>query len=187
MKILGHQRLKPRTESVELGEAEDGTAVVVKLTAPRLNAVQELDNILDPPDEPQAPRTGEVQRDKRGRVEKDAGGSPIVGRNYDDPSHVAALAAHKKLVDRLNRAKTVAMLLECLGDQVEVEAKVEDYQGGGAAKLAGYYDKVWDELEGAGIDLVAISKLTQAALRLCGLQDDEVTNARDALGADSGN
>jgi len=187
MKILGHVGIKARTESVNLGDLEDGTALVIELKAPRLNAITSLDSELEAPPAPQAP-AGEVLRDERGRVQKDDGGRPITTRNERDPAYLKALEKHGELEGRHNRAKTLGMLLECIGGQIETEAKLEDYgEGKPAGALVDYYDAVWLELEAFGIDLVAINRLTNAAMRLAGLADEELDGAREALGATSGN
>lgn len=192
MKILGHVGIKPRMERVELGELGDekGT-LVINLKAPRLNSITALDAALDAPSAPTAPM-GEVVRDDRGRVKKDEQGRPITTRNEQDPAHLKALDEHAELVTRCNRAKTLGMLLECLGDQVETDAKLEDYTdgnggGGTAGPLIDYYDAVWLELEAFGVDLVALNRLTSAAMRLAGLADEELDEAREVLGTSSGN
>jgi len=171
MKILGHVGIKARTESVNLGELEDGTALVIELKAPRLNAITTLDAELDAPAAPQAP-AGDVLRDERGRVQKDEAGRPITTRNERDPAYLKALEEHGELEGRHNRAKTLGMLLECIGGQIETAAKLEDYGEGKPAGLVDYYDAVWLELEAFGIDLVAINRLTNAAMRLAGLADE---------------
>jgi len=196
MKILGHAKLKPRTEQVLIGEAEDGTPITLELKAPRLNSITTLDRLLEPPPPPEPPATGKVSRTPRGEVIKDDDGQPIVARNNKDPGHLKALATYAELETKHNRAKTVAMLLECLGEQVEIEAKQEDYEewkGEGErpkprkGALVDFYDLVWEEFEDAGLDLVSLNRLTDAALRLTGVRDEEVEDARDALGASSGN
>lgn len=190
MKILGHAGIKTRTESVELGKLEDGTALVVELKAPRLNAITAIDSKLEAPAAPKAP-AGEVLRDKRGRVQKDEQDRPITTRNEQDPAYLKALEKHSELEGRHNRAKTLGMLLECMDGQIETAAKLEDYgEAGGENKkgeLIDYYDAVWLELEDFGIDLVAINRLTNAAMRLAGLVDEELDDARETLGATSGN
>jgi len=192
MKILGHAKLKARTEQVRIGEAEDGTPITLELKAPRLNSITTLDKLLEPPPPPEPPATGKVSRTPRGEVIKDDDGQPVVSRNRKDPGYLKALEKYDELETKHNRAKTVAMLLECLGEQVEIEAKREDYTddaGGPGEKgaLVEFYDQVWVEFEEAGLDLVSLSRLTDAALRLTGVRDEEVEDARDALGASSGN
>lgn len=191
MKILGHARIKPRTEVVNVGELDNGEALTIELKAPRLNDITELDAKLDPPAAPLAP-AGEVMRDSRKRVLKDADGKPMTTRNEKDPAHIKALAEWQELADRCNRAKTIGLLLICMGEQVVPEAKLEDYTDGNggpgkAGVLVDYYDAVWTELEDFGIDLVGMGALTDAAMRLAGIGDDELDAAREKLGASSGN
>ena len=207
MKILGHSGLKPRTEKVKLGvSADDDSPIILELTAPRLNSITKLEEQLappDPPGEPAAPATGAVARDDRGRQITDDLGRPVVARNYKDPTYLLELKVHKaemvewdKVNDRYSRAQTMGMLLECLGGQVETDVKREDYEeweGIGQrpiprkGELVDYFDAVWDEFEEAGIDLVSLGRLSDAALRLTTVGDDEINDAKEALGASSGN
>lgn len=201
MRILGHTGIKPRTRTVRIGESEDGTPLELVLTAPSLNVMQSLDEVLVPPDPPAKPTApmSAVQRDGRGRVVKDGDGKPIALRNDKDPAYLeqlagwrAELAKHEEVEARYNRAKTIGMLLACMGDQVEPSASREDYTDGNAGAgakggLVDYYDAVWAEFEAFGLDLVILARLMEAMQQLAGLADEEVEQARSALGASSGN
>lgn len=170
MRILGHTALRAKTEDVCLGQTEDGESLVVRLTAPRLGFLARINDEL--PD-PTPPIVG-VKRRADGTVEKDAEGRPLQISNTDDP-------AHKKAVEAVGRMRTVAIILECLGDQVEVAARERDY-----GTRAQYMQAVWDEMEEFGFTLGALEKLTRAAMRLAGVGDDEVAAAKEALGAGPG-
>ncbi len=196
MKILGHARLKARTESVNIGEAEDdGTVLKLVLKAPRLNSVVTFDRLLEAPPPPEPPATGDVMRDARKLIIKDDAGHPIVARNYKDPAYLERLRDHADVVIKHERAKTIAMLLECLkrndGDgpaQVELGTNRKDYEKkdgspGPKGGLVDFFDAVWDEFEEAGFDIVTLGRLTDAALKLAGVREEEFSDAKEALGA----
>ncbi|KKN14485.1 hypothetical protein LCGC14_0995560 [marine sediment metagenome] len=207
MKILGHSGLKPRTEKVRIGVSEDDdTPIELVLKAPRLHSLTRIDEELqepEPPEAPEAPATGDVARDNRGRVRKDEFDRPIVARNYEDPAylkaledHKAKLAEHEKVEAQYGRASTMGMLLECLGGQVVLNVSRDDYQElkhdgtentDRKGSMVDYYDAVWDEFEAANIDLVALGQLSKAALRLTGVEDSEISDAKATLGSTSGN
>ena len=201
MKILGHSGLKRRTEEVGIGESlDDGVELKLTLTAPRLNSIDKINDELDPPPPPavpEAPSSGAVARTPRGEVIKDDMGRPVVARNYNDPNYLEQIKAHDqsmadygKLVTRYARARTMGTLLECLGGQLEIDAKRDDYEGDGKkGTLIDYYGAVWKEFEDCGIDIVSLGKLSDAALRLvgAGVTDDEITDGKAALGTTSGN
>lgn len=163
MKILGKSKIKPKAETVPLGVAEDGQRIDVIMTGPPLGYLEQLDEELPDPTPPQVvmrdPRTKEVLKDDDDR--------PITVGNVDDPVYL-------KQRGRINRAKTMALLLKCLGDQVEVKAQ---HNG----DPVGYYESVFQELEQAGVGLAAFKRLASASLRVSGLGVDEVDQARELL------
>lgn len=183
MKILGHHKIKRRTKKVEIGSTPEGLALCVEMHAPRLNAVLDYEKRLAPPPAPTPPSNGEVQRDGRGQVVKDELGRPIVGTNPNDPAYLEALKKHEGVVEDHYRAKTMALLMECLGDQVTIDSKRESFESDVA-----YYLAAWDEFDEIGLDMTAIHRLSDAALILSGVVEEEVKDAKAALvGEDEGN
>lgn len=194
MKILGKTKLKRRTKKVQIGQTEDGQPVIITLHAPRLSFVNGLEALLSPPDEPEAPSTGVVLRDARGQIVKDDSERPIVGKNYEDPGYKKLLKAHELVTDKFDRAQSMAVILECCDEsELELSIKVSDFSNGqgGPGKsgaLVDYYTLAWLEFEEANIDMVALSKLTEAAGELSAIKDEETDTAREALvGSGEGN
>ena len=194
MKILGHTKLKQRVKKVTIGEAESGEPITVTLHAPRLSFINGLDDILPEPPVPEAPSTGKVMRDDRGRIVKDDKDRPIVEQNYDDPNYKKRLLAHASACSAVERAQSMAILLECC-DPKEIALDLArdeftDGNGGPGKKgsLVDYYTAAWAEFEAANVDVIALAKLTQAAGTLSDVGDEEVADARAALvGGGEGN
>ena len=191
MKILGHTGIKPRLEVVELGESlDDGSQLEVTLKAPRLNTIDRINEEIRVPEPPEPP-AGAVMRDNRGRVMTDAEGRAMVERNWKDLGFLKKRATYELEVDRVKRAQGIALLIECLDGQIETQAQRSDYVGedggpGKAGSLVDYCHAVWEEFESFGLSLVALNRLLDAAMRLAGLRDDELAEAKAALG-ESGN
>lgn len=180
MKILGKTGVKPKTKTIPIGTAEDGTELELVLTAPSLTRVQELQEEIEEqePVKP-VPPAGEVMRDKRKRPLRDGDGNVITQQNTADPEYQAALKRYEEERLKCNRGLTMAMLIECLGDQVELDAKRDAFE-----RSVDFYDKVWKELQEFGIGLQALGNLMDAALVVCGLSEDELAGARETLGAE---
>ena len=188
MRILGKNRtIKRRTESVPIGKDNDDEAITLTLSAPRLNAVEELHASLPLPVEP-VPPVGEAVKGPRGELIRDAQGRPVTSRNRNDPAYLKALERHEESLDKFKRARTVALLVECIGDQLGFDADLADFDGkeGSKGALIDYYDALWVEIEKAGFDAAAINRLIDAAMRLVH-GGDEFKEARDDLVPTSGN
>jgi len=165
MGILGDVRLARRFREVIVGTDSAGNEVKLKVYAPKLGLIDRVQGEIPDPPVP-VTRSGNVLRDRRGQPVKDDKGQPIMEttEHHDDPDYVAACA-------RVEKARSIAMLLECLEDQIQPSVKRE-----GLAPLD-YYLKVWEELEDAGIGLGSFNALTNA----CEAMTQPMTVAEVAL------
>lgn len=170
MKILGHSSLRPRSISVPVGIAPDGSVVSLQLRAPRLGMLERLDAEIPEPQPPIVP--GRVVRDHRGRPVEGPDGSPIPLRNAEDPAYVLKS-------ERREKALSVAMVLSCLEP-----GQVTDLPDRNGQDPVDYFLAVWDGLEDAGLDIGAFRSLSEAAKRLGEpMSSIEVVQAKSALGA----
>ena len=169
MKILGHLKLKQRERTVLVGHTDTGEAVRLKVRAPKLNVYEAISEEIG---EPEAPLSGEVKRTARGKIRTGKDGQPLRGRNEEDPNYLREVAKTEK-------ARSIALVLSCLGDQVEPEILRGDLPA------VDYYLAVYEEMQDAGIDIAGFHALTSAATELSQpLTDDDVTKAKASLGAD---
>lgn len=175
MKILGHTKIRPRMKDVVVGYDDHDMPIVLRLSAPRLNRLDEIEATMPLP---LAPATKEVKRDKRGRPLKDAAGNVQVVRDENDPKHL-------KVCERVEKARTIAMIVECLVDgQVEYETP-KPTNGAEGEPVVDYYHRIWSEFEQAGLDTGAYRSLTNAAVQLSmPMSAEEVEEAKSLLGTD---
>lgn len=169
MKILGHAKLKQRERTVLVGHTDSGEPVRLRVRAPKLNIYEWISEEIG---EPEPPLNGEVKRTKRGKIVIGSDGQAVRAPNDQDPKYL-------KEVARCEKARSIALVLSCLGDQVEPEVKK------GSMDPVDYYHAVYDEMQDAGIDIAAFHSLTAAATELSQpLTEEEVGDAKAALGVD---
>tara|TARA_Y100001972_G_scaffold127430_1_gene184215 strand:+ start:119 stop:661 length:543 start_codon:yes stop_codon:yes gene_type:complete len=169
MKILGHVKLKARSQKVLVGQAESGEPVYLTMYAPKLNAYEALQEEI--PD-PEVPMNGKVLRNKRGKILLDEDGQHKREANPECPKYLARVA-------KSDKARSIALVLKCLGDQIEPETQK------GSMSAEEYYLAIYQELQDAGIDIAAFHALTMAASELSQpLTDEDFKDSKKALGVD---
>lgn len=163
-------KLDSRHEDVTIGTL-DGQPVTLRMKAPRLGVTDRIRQEMGPY-EPEAPQVG-LQKDERGRVLKGPDGRPVVMRNMDDPAYLEKSAAH-------TRATSVALVMECLRDEVTIETKREQH-----TTPVAYWLAVLAELGESGIDqgIWHMLNVTAARLTTKAPTRQEIEQAREALGA----
>lgn len=170
MKILGHDRLDERYEDVTVGTA-GGELIALRVKAPGLAAIDRVTQDIPDPQPPLCKGEHAIQRDDKGNPLRDGFGAVIVARDENDPDYKA------KLVEA-GRLRTCALLLECLGEQVELDAKREEFDS-----ALGFYQSVDRELAEAGLGIAEKRELGAAVNRLLHLDGPEIAKAREALGS----
>lgn len=166
MKILGFSKLKPRTRVVTVGVSEEGEPIRLTVAAPSLGVHSFLAREIPDPEPPM----GRALTDERGRALRDAQGRVKTERLTDDPAYLKELG-------QVEEARTIAMVIRSLGDQIEHELKPEDFRS-----RADYYLEIVKQLEAWGLDLGAWKALSRAVVELCDPQHDELAEASTALG-----
>ena len=153
--MLVHERADRRDEVVREVSATWGEAQVIE--GPVLSVPINTWEVDEDGDEMMDPSTGR----------------PLHALNEKDPGYQRKLSRRKKAV-------TVALFLECLGDQVKPGCTLDDHDDD---PVAYFLDGVWGELEEAGLDVGVFCALNDAALELTtGLNDFDVAEARADLG-----
>ncbi len=176
MGILGNVKLVKRTRRVVVGTDAAGCLIELVVCAPKLQAVDALQAKIAEPTPPlvKGPHGKPVPKlDTAGNPERDpATGHVLHVRNEKDHDYLRAC-------DQREKAMTIAMVMDCLADQLTPTKTLDDHDG----DLVAYYLGVWDELEEAGLDVGSFRALSSAAMELAEPMDrDEVEAARATLG-----
>lgn len=178
MGIFGNVKLKKRQVEVLVGVMESGEEFKITLTAPRLQALTEVEGRIKPPVAPILRQAGQavVARDpETGKQIKTADGSPIFVRDRKDPEFRDKLATYQQVT-------AISQFMLMAGDQVRPSKTIEDFKGDWTA----YYLAAWEEMEEGGMEtgsLIRINKEVSKLLKPMG--PEEVEQARRALGTDS--
>ena len=174
MGILGDIKLARRFREVIVGTTETGESVTLKVYAPSLGLVDRVQGeIADPP--VPVTRTGAVLRDRRGSPVKDKNGQPVMDtvEHPDDPAYARACA-------KVEQARSIAMLLDCLEGQLTPATKRD------GLPALDYYLAVWEEFEAAGMGLGTFRGLTTACEAMTNpMSHAEVALAKLRLGTDA--
>ena len=180
MRILGHHGLKRRYRDVPLGDFEDdGTEALLRLYAPSLTVVQQVNDEFDadePPPVPLAPLSKGVETNDRGEPLLDSEGRSIAKRDSNAPSYLNALREQDRLQGRITRAKSVAMVVIAAEGVLTFDVTRDQH----TSALA-YHEAVRTEMEKGGIDFGRFRCMDDAVGEMLELSSREVATANEAL------
>lgn len=133
MKIKGFEGdlFETKEVSIELGDEDNKTAVVFKLTALPIDFHDRMEREIPSPTPPR-----EVIRDKK-KIARDENGRPVFEYNENDP-------VYKRASQEAQRHQSVSMILEGLrgDDNISFDAKREDHKD-----PRDYYQAVYEEMK----------------------------------------
>lgn len=176
MGILGNVKLKRRSIDVVIGLDDAGVPVTLTVRPPRLGQIDALETRVPEPAPPTLKRNGKpvVKMMPGGKDPvRDSRGGIVLERDEEDPKYL-------RDIGRREKAMTIALILDCLGDQVTPMVPVDEIPP--EMNLIDYYHAVWAELEEAGLDVGSFKALSNAAVELGDpMSKDEVEAARAEL------
>lgn len=177
MGILGNTKVKRRNRSVPVGFDEQGKEVRLTVYPPGLDATDRLNALIPEPVAPLAKNSAgqsvKIKDDSGKTLIDQTTGSALLARDYKS-------ATYQRAIEQRDKALTVALILECLGDAAKPAKDIEDYDGDWLA----YYLGAWKELEEAGLDIGSYRALSAACTSLSlplGAEDVELAKQTLAL------
>lgn len=164
MRIEGLEYSTIRNKStVILDRSADSGLPPIELTVHALPPTYVEDAEREIPS-PNPPRFG-VLKDKKGRIEKDAAGRPVMQYDEQDPEYMEKLREVKQL-------HAIKMVVDALDPE---EVTFEAQKGG---SLRNYYVAVRKEMADLGISIGDLATLIKAVVEVSNLGEDDLKEAR---------
>ena len=177
MRILGHHGLERRYRDVPLGRFDDnGEQAKLRLYAVSFSTLQQVEDEFEDPPFPQPPLAKGVETNDRGEPVLDANGARVAKRDAKAPSHIKAIMDRQRVIQRMARAKSVALVVAAAEGGLEFDHERQEGMSG-----LEHYETLWSEMEKGGIDAGRFGKLDQAVADMMELSAAEVETADAAL------
>lgn len=166
MEFLEQEPIERQMRSVPVGKNKAGKVVKLDVYSSELGLAEDIKLEIPLPQPP----PGEVQRDARGQIIKNADGSPKTAPNTLDPDYIEE-------VQRTVLIRQVAMVVRCLRPgQLRFTA-----DGGRHKTKKDYWEAVFKELRKSGITPEAIDELINTINEISVVTQEEAKAAKNEL------